>query len=220
MLSTISRLVAVALTAFIVSRAWDLSMLLEGGSLRAMLADQSLFSFHPACMALGMLWCFTEALLQIKARRASTTAADRVRKVQLHFFFVTAATALGSYGFWAIYQNKANSGKDHFTSNHGKAGLAAMVLMWANFLGGLARGGGAKVGFFQWLDPIHRNLGGAAFVAAAVALGLGVYSGWGLNVLAAKNEQLLPPMAAALAIGALCALAYDPKPAAAAKKSA
>ena len=35
MLSTVSRLVAVALTAFIVSRAWDLSMLLEGGRLGA-----------------------------------------------------------------------------------------------------------------------------------------------------------------------------------------
>ena len=225
----IVRIVAALISLFVASRALDLDILFRGGSLLDCARAQSLFAWHPSAMALGMLWLFSEAWLAIRARRGLKGSA-RIFQVQLHLAFVLAATALGSFGFWAIYSNKTRAGKDHFTSNHGKVGLAAMVLMWCNVLHGLfVRGGfgSASRSWMQWRSALHRSLGTLAFVFSLTAVALGLVSGWGMK----KLQGFQTPNAAGPTVGpyvlvllvalvGLCALCYGPSERGAAADSA
>ena len=215
-----ARLVSCGIALFVTSRALDFEPLFRGASALDFAQAQSLFAWHPICMALGMLWLFTEAWLAIRARRG-LKGAERLFQVKLHFVLVTLATLLGSLGFRAIYANKANAGKPHFTSYHGKAGLAAMVLMWCNFLHGVfVRGGGggaAAPSWFQWRSSLHRTLGTVAFFVSLLAVGLGLVSGWGMAKLQGfqtpnANAPTIAPFVLALlvAVAGLCALLFDP----------
>jgi hypothetical protein len=46
---------------------------------------------------------------------------------KLHGMIAWAGLVSSYIGFYVIYQNKNNNGKDHFTTLHSKAGLAALV---------------------------------------------------------------------------------------------
>ena len=46
---------------------------------------------------------------------------------KLHGMIASAGVLTSYIGFYIIYQNKNNMGKDHFTTLHSKAGLVALV---------------------------------------------------------------------------------------------
>ena len=213
------RIVAALISLFVTSRALDLQVLIQGGSLLDWARAQSLFAWHPSAMALGMLWLFSEAWLAIRARRGLKGAA-RLFQVQLHLGFVLAATVLGGFGFWAIYTNKTRAGKAHFTSYHGKVGLAAMVLMCCNLLHGLLVRGGfgsASRSWIQWRSALHRTLGTMAFITSLFAVALGLVSGWGMkNLQGFQTPNATGPtvgpyvLVLLVAVVGLCALVYGP----------
>mmetsp|Transcript_17039 Transcript_17039/g.39031 ORF Transcript_17039/g.39031 Transcript_17039/m.39031 type:complete len:205 (+) Transcript_17039:115-729(+) len=77
------------------------------------------FSWHPFLMMIGMVGLMGTAALTKKKGGYSNT--------KLHGIMASAGLLLASGGFYVIYQNKINMGKDHFTTLHGKAGLTAFA---------------------------------------------------------------------------------------------
>lgn len=95
----------------------------------------------------------------------------------LHAALQCLSVASATVGLSAIYANKERMGKPHFQSTHAWAGLtalAAFALMAASGLGtSLVVGKG-----WLWRDPLHRAGGTVAVGAGAVAVALGLRSGW------------------------------------------
>eukprot|EP00937_MAST-01D_sp_MAST-1D-sp2_P005310 g5310.t1 len=191
-----ARIAAAAVSALVVWKAlkWD-----EVTGVAAFMDNQSLFAWHPSLMALGMLWMFSEAVSAVR-RRAGLKGAARATQVVNHSLLVTLATLLGAAGFFAIYQNKINIGKPHFTSWHGCAGLAAMVLMAANLLNGVLSAVTSRLGFFVWRSAIHRYLGVLAYATAVAAASLGMVSGWGAKQFGPMHPQLPQALAGVVAL--------------------
>eukprot|EP00636_Phaeomonas_parva_P019366 CAMPEP_0118854440 /NCGR_PEP_ID=MMETSP1163-20130328/2651_1 /TAXON_ID=124430 /ORGANISM="Phaeomonas parva, Strain CCMP2877" /LENGTH=135 /DNA_ID=CAMNT_0006787167 /DNA_START=105 /DNA_END=512 /DNA_ORIENTATION=+ len=108
-----------------------------------------------------------------------------VQMAQFHACLQMATAGLYAIGFTAIYMNKEAHGKQHFTSNHGKAGLAALALMAANALYSPLRT--LVKGRPLWSDSLHRLGGRMAFAASTVAVCLGLVSGWGMKNLGSEQ---------------------------------
>ena len=69
--------------------------------------------------------------------RAFAPGRERVRALWCHLALNSAGGAAWVIGFWAIYANKNNLGKAHFTSAHGKVGAAATMVLVATYALGL-----------------------------------------------------------------------------------
>jgi hypothetical protein len=77
------------------------------------------FSWHPFLMTVGMIGCMGIAAITKKLGGYVNT--------KNHGMLSMLGVALSLGGVFAIYYNKNLWGKEHFTSTHGKAGLAVVV---------------------------------------------------------------------------------------------
>eukprot|EP00804_Cyclotella_cryptica_P016493 CCRYP_004710-RB/>CCRYP_004710-RB protein AED:0.15 eAED:0.15 QI:67/0.5/0.66/1/1/1/3/270/196 len=77
------------------------------------------FSWHPLLMMLGMVGMMGTAALTKKRMGYTNT--------KLHGIMAWAGMMLSAGGFYVIYANKNQMGKDHFTTLHSWAGLSVLV---------------------------------------------------------------------------------------------
>eukprot|EP00041_Stephanoeca_diplocostata_P015634 m.299194 g.299194 ORF g.299194 m.299194 type:complete len:220 (-) comp20105_c0_seq1:2293-2952(-) len=85
----------------------------------------SLFSWHPTLMALGFLFLIPTGILLYTPH----ALASPKNRTAVHWGVMFSAGICAVLGFAAIYMNKIRLGKDHFTTLHGKTGLAAVIGM-------------------------------------------------------------------------------------------
>lgn len=91
---------------------------------------KSPFSWHPFLMMVGMVGCMGVAALTKKLGGYTNT--------KNHGLLANLGIVLTLGGFYAIYSNKNMYGRDHFTSTHGKAGLAVICMaIGAGMVGGI-----------------------------------------------------------------------------------
>lgn len=79
----------------------------------------SWFSYHPMSMLVGFVGLAGNATLIKKIGGKDNT--------NMHGYMMAAATALAGFGFYVIYTNKVMNKRQHFTTLHGKLGLAIMA---------------------------------------------------------------------------------------------
>jgi hypothetical protein len=88
------------------------------------------FSWHPFLMTVGMIGCMGIATITKKLGGYVNT--------KNHGLLGNLGVLLSLGGFFAIYRSKNLYGKEHFTSTHGKAGLAVIVAsIGAGLVGGI-----------------------------------------------------------------------------------
>lgn len=91
---------------------------------------RSPFSWHPFLMTTGMIGCMGIAAITKKLGGYTNT--------KNHGILANLGVMLCLGGFYAIYSNKNMWGKAHFTTLHGKAGLALIVMsIGAGMVGGV-----------------------------------------------------------------------------------
>lgn len=108
-------------------RFWSTTGLLSFGSVIGGLiagfqpdgAGWRFFSYHPLLMTAGFVGMMGNAAIIKKLGGYSNT--------KLHGNLAMGGLFLALGGFYVIYKNKENSGKDHFTSNHSIAGLTTLI---------------------------------------------------------------------------------------------
>ena len=65
---------------------------------------------------------------EVSGRAAKAAVGKHKRsKLKLHLWLQALSTGLASAGAYAIYENETRMGKPHFTTLHGKLGLATVV---------------------------------------------------------------------------------------------
>jgi Eukaryotic cytochrome b561 len=89
---------------------------------------RSPFSWHPFLMTVGMIGCMGIA--------AVTKKLGGYINTKIHGILASGGYMLALGGLYSIYRNKNLWEKPHFTSLHGKAGIALMVSTIAPLLAG------------------------------------------------------------------------------------
>jgi hypothetical protein len=97
----------------------------------------SLFSLHVAGMSLGVLFFLPESILASMQMRRGLIGEKRDAAALLHVILTTAGLIFVLGGFLAIYTNKNEMNKKHFTSTHSQFGLAFLILSLGASAGGL-----------------------------------------------------------------------------------
>jgi cytochrome b-561 domain-containing protein 2 len=103
---------------------------------RAYVPAATLFAWHPLCLSAAIGLCGAASVIGVRVR-AFAPGRERVRALWCHLALNSAGGAAWVIGFWAIYANKNNLGKAHFTSAHGKVGAAATMVLVATYALGL-----------------------------------------------------------------------------------
>lgn len=157
--------------------------LVGSGAAFALVASKSfgkgLFGWHPALLMAGMGLLAPAAALAAQARHASSDASRRYTLLATHGALQTLAVAASVGGFLAIYWDKDERNKAHFTTTHSWAGLAAL----GSFAGVWAYGAfrSATKGGPTWRDPLHQMGGVAAIALGGTAIALGMASNFALK---------------------------------------
>lgn len=140
-----------------------------------------LFSWHPALMTIAFCLLMSQAIVIFSPESSLLPGSERKDKVQLHWILNLTSTLAAAAGFGVIYLNKEMVGKKHFTTWHGRLGLATMVGVLVSGLGGLA----AKYSplLRNYVRPINVKLYHATgallvFSLAMATLCLACYSNW------------------------------------------
>jgi hypothetical protein len=141
-----------------------------------------LFAWHPTMMFTAMALLGPAAALAVQARKLSSSSSTRFGLVLAHGSIQFTAAACAAAGLWAIYTNKNNFGKPHFTSRHSRLGLLAL----AAYAGGLGyavtKTLTTKGTMPTWKDKLHRIGGVVAVAAGAAAVCTGIV-----------HEKWMPP---------------------------
>jgi cytochrome b-561 domain-containing protein 2 len=113
----------------------------------------TLFAWHPLCMSAAIGLCGVASVIGVRVR-ALAPGRERLRALWLHLALNSAGGAAWLLGFWAIYANKNNLGKAHFTTTHGKVGALATMVLAATYALGLFSFN--ALGLLTRLDMNHR----------------------------------------------------------------
>nr|ACO15025.1 Cytochrome b561 domain-containing protein 2 [Caligus clemensi] len=143
-----------------------------------------LFSWHPVCMIVAFGCLSLQAILIFSPLSSLTPSSPRGDKVQLHWIFQCFSLLALVAGASAVYLNKEINGRSHFTSWHGKFGLATLIGFAVAFLGGI--GSNYAIRFRDYIKPVkmkmyHATLGMIIFFLAMSTLFLATYSNWFTN---------------------------------------
>ncbi len=83
----------------------------------------NLFALHPSLMSIAYLGLMSEGVILAALFRHVDAGMDRVAAIRQHAMVQLASLASLLLGLLAIWKNKNNHHKHHFTSLHGKVGL-------------------------------------------------------------------------------------------------
>ncbi|KAM3968183.1 transmembrane reductase CYB561D2-like [Aphomia sociella] len=142
----------------------------------------SLFSFHPTLMSIGWLLIMTSAINAITPGDLATEWMPIRLRSARHWVLQVFGGIIITIGFVVIICNKIGNNSAHFTSYHGKFGLASYICMLVTMLGGI--GALYSLKLKQYLPPIytkllHASIGLVTFCLGITSISLGLFSGWG-----------------------------------------
>lgn len=145
-------------------------------SVVAVFYNGSLFGWHPALMSASYLAVMGEGILTAKAAYGKT----KREQLEVHLWCQALATALAAAGFGAIYKNKENMGKPHFTTPHGKLGVATVAGTLGVSAGGLLAHYATDLlpkamwGSVPLLKSSHKTAGKLVFAAGIASIMIGL----------------------------------------------
>ncbi|XP_063232276.1 uncharacterized protein LOC134536485 [Bacillus rossius redtenbacheri] len=161
----------------------------------------SLFSWHPACMAIGSLALSAQSIMVMSHGNILTGALTRKWRVRSHWILLVLASAFIAVGFITIVVNKNDRGKRHFVSVHAIVGLLSMLLMV------LGNANGVAALYARWfkthIKPPYLKLGHSihgiiTFVASIAALVTGLFTNF-YKREASSSSQVICTIALGLA---------------------
>jgi len=152
----------------------------SGLSIAACFLDGTLFGYHPTLMGIGFVLLMAEGVMASVSFRDMEAGPNRVDAIWRHLYVQVAAVLAVAGGFYAIYHNKDLMGKDHFTTDHSKVGLAAIVISFTSALGGA--GAFKRLGLLERIPEqfqapaklAHRKVGLVALCLGLAAAVLGI----------------------------------------------
>ncbi|TRY62968.1 hypothetical protein TCAL_06858 [Tigriopus californicus] len=161
-----------------------ISVAFTGFILYLSVPGSDLFSWHPTCMSVAFILLLLQAIVVFSPESSLFPTTPRPEKVQLHWILHAFGTASAVFGFAAVYLNKEMNNRKHFTTWHGKFGLATVVGVFCAVVGGLV----AKyaLNFRKYVKPInikmyHATAGMIVFCLAMATVFLAGYSNWYKN---------------------------------------
>lgn len=123
----------------------------------------------------------TEAILMFSPQSSVFPSSTRATKAQIHWMIQAASITCTSLGFAAIFYNKNQRGKDHFTSWHGLFGLVTMILVLLQAFQGISiyyqKFSLMKASLGQ-RKQLHALVGVLVFTLACFTIVLGYFSNW------------------------------------------
>ncbi|XP_059060041.1 transmembrane reductase CYB561D2-like [Achroia grisella] len=142
----------------------------------------TIFSFHPILMTLGWLLIMTSAINAITPGDLATEWMPIRLRSARHWVLQVLGGIIITIGFLVIISNKIINNSSHFTTYHGKFGLASYIFMLITMLGGI--GALYSLKLKQYLPPIytklmHASVGLLTFCMGITSMSLGLFSGWG-----------------------------------------
>eukprot|EP00744_Colponema_vietnamica_P009528 GILI01013538.1.p1 GENE.GILI01013538.1~~GILI01013538.1.p1 ORF type:complete len:199 (-),score=33.56 GILI01013538.1:81-677(-) len=128
--------------------------------------EKTLFSLHPLLMTISICFFLPYGIIVFKAKRYDVDS-------HANFQFLSLLAFCG--GFYAIYETKNSYKREHFTTWHGQAGVAAVAaLIGVTVFGTLIR----YVLKGKLFRSMHRLGGRVVYVLASAAMTLGLLSSW------------------------------------------
>ncbi|XP_026765169.1 transmembrane reductase CYB561D2-like [Galleria mellonella] len=142
----------------------------------------SLFSFHPIFMSVGWMLIMTSAINAVTPGDLATEWMPIRLRSARHWVLQVIAGIIITVGFLVIISNKIINNSAHFTTYHGKFGLASYIFMLVTMLGGI--GALYSLKLKQYLPPIytkllHASVGLLTFCLGITSISLGLFSSWG-----------------------------------------
>lgn len=140
-----------------------------------------LFSWHPTCMSVAFILLLLQAIVIFSPESSLTPSTPRPDKVQLHWILHCFGIVSALFGFGTVYLNKELNNRKHFTTWHGKVGLATLVGSLLTMLGGIMAN--YSVNLKKYIRPLnmklyHATAGLLIFTLAMVACVLATYSNY------------------------------------------
>ncbi|CAB4055183.1 CYB561D2 [Lepeophtheirus salmonis] len=143
-----------------------------------------LFSWHPACMIIAFGLLSLQAILIFSPISSLTPNSPRGDKVQLHWIFQCFGLFALIAGFTSVFLNKEINSRKHFTTWHGRFGLATLIGFITIFIGGVVAN--YSINFRSYIKPVklkmyHATSGMIVFFFAMSTLYLATYSNYFSN---------------------------------------
>ncbi|XP_026747045.1 cytochrome b561 domain-containing protein 2-like [Trichoplusia ni] len=141
----------------------------------------SLFSFHPILMTLGWMVFMTSAIHAISPGDVATQWMPIRLRSARHWILQLVSSSILLTGFIVILTNKILNNANHFTSFHGRFGLASLIFMSITMLGGI--GALYSLKLKNYLPPlytklIHTVVGLITYFLGITTICLGFFSNW------------------------------------------
>ncbi|KAJ8929110.1 hypothetical protein NQ314_018224 [Rhamnusium bicolor] len=139
---------------------------------------KSLGTWHIILCTLGFALCMAEALILFSKDSVLLTGVDRVTKGKYHAVVMFIAFLCITIGISLKIYQKADEGRHHFTTTHGRLGLSAWILVIISIFAGMAA---AKPNVFLnfarpvWFKLFHLIVGAAAYIIGIVTVGYGLH---------------------------------------------
>lgn len=153
--------------------------------LSTLFACEGLFSWHPFLMTVGFVGFMFQAIVVYSRESSLFSNVGYKTKLNLHIFLQTMGLLCIINGFLAIYYNKEEHGKEHFTSWHGLIGIGTIGYVVIQYLAGFLLGFpklkemlGLKSLKYSVHAIYHATSGTLLYVLACLSIGLGIYSNW------------------------------------------
>ncbi|CAD5115551.1 DgyrCDS4515 [Dimorphilus gyrociliatus] len=142
----------------------------------------SLFSWHPSLMALACSLFIVQAIMVFNSQSSLLMKLSRKTRVLAHRVLSFLGVTCAWLAFLAIYTNKNNNNKAHFTTWHGLIGFIALLYMTAQSCGGnllIYTSLLSKTGI-KWKDMkmYHATSGFVLYVLICGTMVLGMFSNW------------------------------------------
>lgn len=123
----------------------------------------------------------SEGILILRKDNILSTYINHQWKITLHWLILGIGTACNIAGFVIVVINKNRNNRDHFTTLHGKFGLATVVLSILTLCGGSFALYSASLK--SYIKPklnkaLHILAGILSYALATVTFGFSLYSHW------------------------------------------
>ncbi|XP_067913625.1 cytochrome b561 domain-containing protein 1 [Heterodontus francisci] len=140
----------------------------------------SRFSWHPACMAVAVCFCMTEAILTFSLDSSPFFFCSIKAKVRIHWMMQVFAAIFSSIGLIFIVSSKNISESPHLTSWHSILGVGTMITVCGQLFCGLCLLFPKLINAYSVtrLRVYHATCGLVTYLMATATVMLGLCSDW------------------------------------------
>ena len=192
------------------------SVAFTAGLLYLAVPGKDLFSWHPTCMAVGYVLLVLQAVMVFSRESSLFPNAGRSEKQTLHAILNGFGFVSILFGAAAVYLNKEVNSRKHFTTWHGRFGLATVIFTVGAMVGGIVNKNSQS--FKGLIRPAkiriyHATAGMLVFVLAMTTVVLATYSNWFKNRVGgwAARIAMWIPLVLAIVVMRQVSQAYIPR---------